>query len=155
MLEEESKYDSTADTLSHINRVQHLLLEVCFKLAERGVKHDASKLRSPEKELFDEFTPKLKNTTFGSPEYYQSLKDLEPALKHHYEVNSHHPQHFENGISGMSLMDLIETFADWRASCERHPDGDFKKSISINKERFMISDQLNSIFENTRTELGW
>ena len=77
------------------------------------------------------------------------------ALKHHYEVNSHHPEHYDNGVAGMSLLDVMEMFCDWRAAAQRHSDGTFKKSLVINQERFAISDQLASIFENTRLELGW
>jgi len=77
------------------------------------------------------------------------------ALKHHYENNSHHPEHYPNGINGMSLLDLIEMLADWKAAGMRHADGDMQKSLEINKKRFGMSDQLAEIFQNTIKELGW
>src|SRR5690554_3471786 len=101
------KYDSTKDTLLHIKRVNELLSLAAIELLARGQEHDNSKLESPEKELFDEYTPKLKDSTYGSDEYKANLKGLEPALKHHYMNNSHHPEHYENGINGMDLFDLI------------------------------------------------
>lgn len=74
---------------------------------------------------------------------------MEPALDHHYANNSHHPQHYENGVDGMDLFDIVEMFFDWKAAGERTKDGDIFKSININKERFGLSEQLVKIFENT------
>lgn len=88
-----NKYDSTADTLLHIKRVNELLLIFSSELMSRAIVHDNSKLESPEKELFDEFTPKLKGTTYGSDEYKSYLSELKVALDHHYANNSHHPEH--------------------------------------------------------------
>lgn len=142
-------YDSTADTLLHIKRVSQLLTEAASELIRRANNHDNSKLKSPEKELFDEFTPKLKNTTYGSEEYKGYLKELKVALDHHYENNSHHPEYYENGVNGMDLFDLMEMFFDWKAATERTKDGNIIKSIEINQERFGISEQISEIFRNT------
>lgn len=146
---ENTKYDSTSDTLLHIKRVNQLLTEAAIELIRRANVHDNSKLESPEKELFDEFTPKLKGTTYGSEEYKKYLKELSVALEHHYENNSHHPEHYENGVNGFDLFDLIEMFFDWKAATERHVDGDIMKSIEINKKRFGINEQICDIFRNT------
>lgn len=145
------KYDSTQDTLDHIGTVQKVLGIFIQNLGKRGIVHDKSKLRSPEKELFDEYTPKLKKLTYGSEEYKESLTALKPALDHHYSVNSHHPEHYENGIDGMDLLDLIEMLSDWKAATMRHEDGDIIKSLEVNRERFKMSDQLYNIFKNTVT----
>jgi hypothetical protein len=32
--------------------------------------------------------------TYGSEDYKKSLKDMGPALHHHYSSNSHHPEHY-------------------------------------------------------------
>lgn len=149
------KYDSTEDTNNHIKRVQSLLLDIVINLLGRAQKHDFSKLESPEKELFDEYTPKLKNCTYGSEEYKKFLSGLKIALDHHYSLHDHHPEHTDKGIEGMSLLSLIEMFADWKAATERHADGSISKSIEINKTRFKISDQLEQVFKNTQKELGW
>lgn len=148
-------YDSKIDTLLHIKRVAELLTEASTELIKRANVHDNSKLESPEKELFDEYTPKLKTSTYGSDEYKEFLKELGVALTHHYENNSHHPEHYENGINGFDLFDLVEMFFDWKAATERHADGDIYKSIEINKKRFDMSDQLCDIFRNTATRLGY
>lgn len=148
-------YDSRADTLQHIKRVSELLNLASIELLKRANKHDSSKLESPEKELFDEFTPKLKNCTYGSEQYKEFLKGLKVALDHHYKNNSHHPEHYENGVNGFDLFDLIEMFFDWKAATERHANGDIYKSIEINKDRFKISEQICNIFKNTAERLNY
>lgn len=148
-------YDSKADTLLHIKRVAELMTQASIELIRRANVHDDSKLESPEKELFDEFTPKLKGCTYGSDEYRLYLKELKVALDHHYKANSHHPEHYENGVNGFDLFDLIEMFFDWKAAGERHADGNIYKSIEINKDRFNLSEQVVDIFKNTANRLGW
>lgn len=148
-------YDSRVDTLLHIKRVSELLTSAAMVLMTRAMVHDDSKLESPEKEYFDEFTPKLKGSTYGSEEYKSFLAELKVGLDHHYQNNSHHPEHYQNGISGMDLFDLIEMFFDWKAAGERHADGDIYKSIEINKGRFAMSDQMVDVFTNTARNLGY
>jgi hypothetical protein len=142
-------YDSAADTLKHIKKVGILLNKMISNLLSRIDNHDSSKLRSPEKETFDEMTPKLENSTYGSEEYKGFLKEMKKALDNHYANNSHHPEFYNKGIDGMDLIDLLEMFCDWKAACERHLNGNIYKSIEINKKRFNISDQLEQILINT------
>ena len=151
---ENALYDSTQDTLDHINIVRSLMLEVSKTIISRAMSHDESKLLPPEKALFDKQTPKLKSLTYGSEEYKQALKDLKPALDNHYKVNSHHPEYYENGVKGMSLIDLIEMLCDWKAATLRHTDGDFRRSMEVNKKRFEISDELFNLLENTALAIG-
>lgn len=148
-------YDSRQDTIEHILRVRELLYIVQNRLEARGFAHDQSKLGPNEKPIFDSVTQKLKGLTYGSDEYKASLKDLGPALAHHYANNSHHPEHYQNGVDGMSLLDVVEMLCDWKAAGERHTDGSIARSLAVNRERFKISDQLHSILENTARELGW
>lgn len=142
-------YDSAKDTQDHIDLVSHYLQLAGNELYVRGKMHDASKLQSPEKEYFDKYTPRLATLQFGTEEYHQNIQDLKPALDHHYANNSHHPQHYENGVNGMNLFDLVEMFFDWKAAGQRGKNGDIRKSIEINAERFGISKQLRSILVNT------
>lgn len=149
------QYDSKVDTLLHIKRVAELLTQASMELIRRANMHDNSKLESPEKELFDEYTPKLKDCTYGSDEYKEYLKGLKVALEHHYANNSHHPEHYKNGVDGFDLFDLIEMFFDWKAASERHVNGNIYKSIEINKDRFKLSNQTINIFLNTAKRLKW
>lgn len=174
-------------TQVHIDRVRELLCIVRSELKSRGLVHDRSKLESPEREIFEEMTPKLRGLTYGSAEYQACLQAMQPALEHHYANNAHHPEHYgfkqckacgtigkrddlepckkegcgsndferHSRISGMSLLDLVEMFCDWKAAGERHADGSLQKSIQVNRKRFNIPPELVEIFENTRVELGW
>ena len=142
-------YDSSKDTLEHMQKVSKVVSRLVLELITRMQNHDASKLRDPEKAIFDVFTPKLKDSTYGSEEYKEFLKEMGSALTNHYGLNPHHPEHYHNGVDGMDLIDLVEMFCDWKAATERHADGNINKSISINKDRFKLSDQLVSILQNT------
>lgn len=147
--------DSTPDTLEHIGKVQARIEEVCNHLTVRAANHDLSKLAEPEKSGFDMLTFKLAELTYGSDEYRAVLKEGKPTIDHHYAHNTHHPEHWTNGIAGMSLLDVIEMLCDWKAASERTKQGSIAASLTHNKERFGISDQLAAILENTVKELGW
>jgi len=147
--------DSTRDTLAHIHRVQALLLGVIARLQARLIEHDDTKLDTPEKESFDLATPQLKNLVYGSPEYQESLEQLKAALDHHYAIHRHHPEHFADGIGGMTLIDLMEMLADWKAASERQRDGHIRDGLAVNIERFEISQQLAAILSNTIKEMNW
>jgi hypothetical protein len=150
-----SDYDSTGDTLKHSQRVGELIGDLVAELITRGNTHDRSKTEPPEKETFDRVTPQLKGLTYGSEEYKAALADMGPALAHHYSANRHHPEHFADGVNNMTLVDLIEMLADWKAATERHADGNLAKSLQIQRERFGISDQLWQILANTAGFYGW
>ena len=137
------------DTMKHIETVRRFILICIEELTNRAVEHDALKLTSPEVEIFTEYTPKLANTTYGSDEYKEYLKEMNVALKHHYENYRHHPEHFENGINDMTLIDILEMLCDWKAATLRHDAGDLLTSIEINAKRFGYDDQLKQIFINT------
>lgn len=143
------EYDSTKDTLQHIQKVSQLLNKMVLELMCRMQGHDASKLRAPEKEIFDAYTSKLKGSTYDSDEYRMYLQEMKKGLEHHYEFNHHHPEHYQEGIGGMDLIDLVEMLCDWKAATERHADGNIDTSILKNKERFGMSEQLTKILQNT------
>lgn len=145
----EAHFDSRPDTIRHIQKVRDNLHVIIDDLLDRARNHDHSKLESPEVEVFDEYTPKLKYLTYGSPEYKEALAGMGPALAHHYAACDHHPEHFENGIEDMSLIQIIEMLCDWKAAVERHADGDIQKSIDLNAERFGYGDEVRRLLHNT------
>lgn len=163
-------YDSRPDTYQHIGRVRHYLTAAVENLLRRANEHDASKLDEPERACFDEFTPKLGETAYGSEEYEACRVAMGEALEHHYAANPHHPEHYPDGVAGMSLLDLVEMLCDWKAASERHNrppapaapdraaapkyDSNLARSIEINQERFGYSDELRAILLNTADELG-
>ena len=149
----QGRYSSVPETQEHIKKVYENISKVMVELMARAKQHDQTKMKHGEVEYFDEYTPMLASCTYGSDEYKQFLKNLEPALIHHYAMNRHHPEHFENGIKGMNLIDILEMFCDWYAATKRHNDGDIMRSIKINQERFNYSDDLKAIFENTFNDI--
>lgn len=141
------KYDCTNDVLKHRERVAYWLKWLTVEVLEyRARVHDESKLHSPEKEIFDEFTPKLKTLEFGSDEYKAALEKMGEGLKHHYKVNPHHPESHSRGVDGMTVWDLVEMIADWMAAAS-------VKNANIDldylQKRFNLSPQLRNIIANT------
>lgn len=148
-------YDSRPDTHEHIAIVRGYLLDLVAELIERAHEHDFSKLQEPERGMFDKYTPLLRDTTYGSDEYKTHLKEMGEALAHHYTANRHHPEHFENGVKDMTLVDVIEMLCDWKAATQRHADGDLERSISQNAERFGYGPEVSRLLLNTAREFGW
>ena len=142
------------ETQDHIDNVAKMLTDVIAELGYRQTDHDKSKMKSPELEIFVEYTPKLENSTYGSDEYNTFLKEMKVALDHHYSHNRHHPEHFKNGIEDMNLLDLIEMLCDWKAATMRHVDGNVFRSLKINRDRFGMDGQLFKILSNTVDDLN-
>jgi hypothetical protein len=140
------KYDCVIDVYKHRERVAFWLKWIGEVLEYRSIHHDESKLLPPEKEIFDEFTPKLREFEFGSDEYKASLAEMGEGLEHHYQKNPHHPEHFTDGIDGMSIWDLVEMIADWMGAASIK-----NKSIDLDylQKRHNISPQLRCIIQNT------
>lgn len=148
-------YDSTPDTLWHSLRVAELMGELIKELLDRSIRHDLSKTREPERAVYDEVVPQLRATTYGSAEYLPLSEGMGEGLRHHYAHNRHHPEYFADGINGMTLVDLLEMLADWKAATERTPHGDLAAGMTINRERFDIAPQLMDILTNTARHFGW
>ena len=55
----------------------------------------------------------------------------------------------------MSLLDLVEMLADWKAAGMSHANGNMDASMEIDRKRFGISDQLFEILSNTVREMEW
>ena len=189
-------YDSAPDTEAHQQRVGVLMAYLAGALFARIELHDFCKLHPPEKAIFDKFTPKLKDATYGSDEYKGFLKEMKVALDHHYEASPHHPEHFNRlmwwcekcgsewsdadlpgpeedrtlctvcagsgesseltsyySVMDMTMIDLIEMLADWKAASERHADGDIEESLKKNGKRFHIPPALMQILRNTLTAM--
>ena len=140
-------YDSRADTLAHIHAVRNRISVFVAAMLERGRVHDASKLSPEEKPAFDEVIPLLAGVAYGSAEYEALVRRMGPALAHHYQSNSHHPEHHADGIAGMDLFDVVEMICDWIASAGRNP-GDGVR-LDYNVKQFAIEPQLASILANT------
>ncbi len=154
-MDDDGGYDSTLDTMRHSRRVDQLLLQVIAAVQDRVTRHDLSKMEPPEKAVFDRVTPMLKDSTYGSDQYRASLVEMGEGLVHHYAGNRHHPEHYDAGIGGMTLVDVVEMLADWKAATERHDNGSLARSLPMQAERFGITPQLMDILTNTAVHFGW
>src|SRR5690242_5622922 len=113
--------------LEHKKLVATYLQTIANELIRRALVHDDSKFSAEELDDFERMTPILKTLTYGTDEYKAALKELGPALQHHYQVNDHHPEFFSDGIDAMNLIQIIEMVCDWMAATERVKDGDIEK----------------------------
>lgn len=143
-------YDSTVDAKNHIEKIQKVFNDLIIpELKKRSENHDKSKLESPEKDAYDQMIPELKATEYGSKEYNEVKKKYEEGgFGHHIKNNSHHPEHYENGINDMDLFDIVEMFADHYAA-SLNSDTGYPKGLELNKKRFNMSDNLYNIYLNT------
>jgi len=151
-----TKYDSTETTAKHIERVANLMSDFATMINARGLGHDLSKYNLIEKGSLDEMARLVAeegNVPYGSDEYKRRTKLLGPMLEHHYASNSHHPEHYQDGVDGMNLLDIVEMFIDWKAASELGEEP--AMNITAACDRFSVCPQLQSIFENTATEFGW
>jgi len=146
--------ESQKDTLDHIDKVDENLQSITRNLVRRRYEHDASKLEEPELSGYEGLTQALKGLTYGTPEHRAAFAPYKEIIKHHYANNRHHPEHWHMGVTDMSLLDIIEMLADWKAANDRN-GGDFGHSIQLSASRFGISEQLHAILINTAKELGW
>jgi hypothetical protein len=138
-----------SEVRKHIMEVATNLQKLTAELGKRGIEHDASKLVSPEREIFAERTSDLAETVYASAEYETLVKGGQVAIDHHYANNRHHPEHWPDGIEDMDLVDLMEMLADWAAATKRNKNGNIHKSIEVNSPRFKMTPQLAKILENT------
>ena len=139
-------------TLEHIRKVQEKIAEFKFILTKRAINHDKSKLEPPERRVFAQFPDIPK---FGSPEYEKRrASDLKEVLEHHYRFNRHHPEHYNAGFEGITLLDLVEMICDWSAATEKS-GGKLIEHVEILGTRFNIDQQLLHIIQNTIKELKW
>lgn len=133
----------------HREKVRDLLGQCMTELWKRLLEHDRSKLDEPELSVFSRNINTLAKAEYGTPEYTEQMSKLKEALTHHYACNRHHPEHFENGVVGMTLIDLLEMVCDWMAATSYGPNGHIDKSITFNRKRFAIGDQLTAVIKNT------
>ena len=110
---EEQNYNT--EVMIHRTDVFEQIQIVRDEIEHRQATHDLSKTSEEEFSTYARVIPKVKGLPFGSVEAREKIKELGPALQHHYENNRHHPEHFEKGIAGMHLIDIIEMVCDWVA----------------------------------------
>lgn len=147
-------YDSTSDTKKHIKAIQNVYGEkIKPYIDKRFENHDRSKLQDPELTMYNTYIPQLQKVKYGSDEY-NAIRDkmYNEGLKHHFEVNRHHPEHFSGNLNQMNLIDLLEMLCDWYAASQRS-DTSFEEGLMINFERYNVSPILVDIIMNTYKDI--
>lgn len=136
----------------HVRRVQSYMMVSIHILLKRMTTHDLTKYSEEEfalvigKSLLD-------SLAYNGDEYKAALSDVKDAVSAHYANNSHHPEHYINGVVGMSLFDLIEMLCDWQAAGETSR-GSLEASIESNTDRFDLSPEMVGFLRNTAAEMG-
>jgi hypothetical protein len=139
MSEEQIK---TLQTITHhVRLVQKYLLTLAGELEKRAYSHDISKLSNDEFEGFVKVNQVARTRKYGSSEYEKALDSVEPnPIALHYQRNSHHPEHYENGVNDMSLLDIVEMVCDWKAASQTYGQTSFRESLKISAERFGLNE---------------
>lgn len=148
------KFINWLDVTWHKILVFWYILKACKSLLKRAAIHDMSKYSREEASYYEQYFFELLNVSYGSKEYNELQKRIKPAKIHHFQKNTHHPEHWQNGISDMTPLDLIEMLCDWKASTMGHKDGSFDKSLVINGDRYAMPEMLKSGLESNAKEMG-
>jgi len=138
MLTEETK--TTITIIRHINLVQRFMNRIAQALEKRALIHDQSKFSEDEFGGFVQINRIAREHKYGSPEYKESLKQVD-AVEKHYSRNSHHPEYHPGGVGDMSLFDIIEMVCDWKAAAETYSQSTLEESLPIQVERFKLTPE--------------
>jgi hypothetical protein len=141
-------------TTTHRFWIMYYALRYCYKveynwnLIKRAFKHDLSKFSWIEAKGFSQVILKLKGVTYGTEEYKKYMDKIQTSIKHHYSVNSHHPEYHKNGFLDMTELDKLELIIDWLSAVRRHADGNIFRSLEINQQRFNYNDDEKAKLKN-------
>jgi len=143
MLSDEIK--ALVEMNEHVMAVQSNLNKIADALRARATIHDQSKYLMDEFEQFIELKLIARTFPYGSDEYEDSMKGNK-AIKLHFARNSHHPEHYPNGMADMSLLDIIEMVADWRATNEvrlrkQATEISWEDSLEVQRKRFKLTPE--------------
>lgn len=132
----------------HRIRVKKRILDFIHELFYRMHSHDMSKLEEPEYSLWKKMDQEPRYP-YGTPEYIDKIKRNKDVFELHYMHNTHHPEHYYNGVSDMDLVDLIEMLIDWISYKDEISIKDAVELIEMQSERYNMSEDLKSIMKNT------
>jgi hypothetical protein len=148
---EEQADDTIKHILKHRESVRNKLNFLASELDKRAEKHDESKLMQPELNWLIQMD-KEPRYQYGTPEYFDKMKKWQKFFKHHYAENRHHPDHFQNGIYDMNIVDICEYITDIISYYDEMHVDDALKTLETQKERFGFDEQLYQILKNTLFE---
>lgn len=123
----------------HVAIVRKNLAKISNALNERARVHDLSKFSEDEFAGFVEVNRIAREHPYGSKEYVESLKDNK-VIELHFSRNSHHHEYYPHGVADMSLLDIIEMVADWKAASETYGQTSFADALEFQRKRFDLTD---------------
>lgn len=132
----------------HISRVRKHINTFVQLLLKRAMNHDKSKLEEPEFSWWKEMDSEPRYP-YGSEEYKQKIKRWDKVFKHHYKYNRHHPEHYDYGVSEMTLVDIVEMMCDWLGYKDTITISEALKVCDEQMKRYNISDDVRQIIFNT------
>lgn len=140
--------DTESYIRNHIKRVQNKLFKLIAALTIRSQEHDKSKLEEPEFSLWKKMDEEPRYP-YGSKEYKNKIERYRELFEMHYKKNPHHPEHFQNGISDMTLIDLVEMLCDWISYKDNISVTEAIEMVEKQSERFEYSDEIKNMLINT------
>lgn len=133
----------------HKLKVCYLMNWIGALISGRAMTHDNSKTTDEEYKYYKMVNNVNRNDFKTYEAYMDYIKPtLNKGLKHHYENNRHHPEHFDNGVDDMNIVDIIEMMVDWKASIEQNGKNLYEE-VEYNFKKYNISEQLQKIILNT------
>lgn len=155
------------ETVNHINGDKtdnyFLNLEWC-SCSEQLIHAYENNLKQPSIKYVVE-CEELNLKTFGCLEMEKELRNLgydKASISSIWRCINHGGTHLDlefigskfetwmnSPVNDMNLLDVLEMLIDWKAASTRHNNGNIRKSIEHNANRFGLSPQLVKIMENT------
>ena len=142
-------------TMLHIQEVQKVMKYLTDELTHLASRHDRSKLEDPEElKAYGAIATAMVGVTFGSPGYKRIIEDNREAVTQHKANNSHHPEAY-GGVDKMSLLDLLEMLADWKAASKRNGSEDtFLSSCEELFKKYKVTGQLRDVLRATVLQIS-
>ncbi len=134
----------------HIARVRKHLNTFIQLLNKRAQLHDQSKLQDPEFKWWKQMDEEPRYP-YGTPEYHEKVARWKKVFDNHYRYNRHHPEHFDDGIKSMTLVDLVEMMCDWLGYKDVMTISEAMRVCDQQMERYQFSEELREIMFNTLT----
>lgn len=140
--------DTESYILNHIKKVQNKICKLIVALSIRLQEHDKSKLEEPEFSLWKKIDEEPRYP-YGSKKYKEKIERYHELFEMHYNKNPHHPEHFQNGISDMTIIDLAEMLCDWISYKDNIRVTEAIDMVEKQSKRFGYSDEIKDMLINT------
>ncbi|MFA5054163.1 MAG: DUF5662 family protein [Parcubacteria group bacterium] len=127
-----------AKVRTHQGHLGSLARKLISDISKRAENHDASRMCEPE---FEEAARLAKTAAqFGiDSEEYREARANSQSIRKHWQVNTHHPEHFSD-LGQMGWLDIIEMVLDWSAAVDTYGLSTFAESVERNLRAYPFSE---------------